>query len=273
MHDVAGTAGGGVVARLDPGRLLPPELMIDASDRARTGIRISLKRDPASAVRYTFRAPVDCGGLVACDASIRSLEFAVVDVETTGGAFERGHRVTEIAVLRLSGDGTLLDEYRSLVNPQRAIPSFISRLTRITWEMVSNAPLFADVAGDVARTIRGAVFVAHNASFDWRFVTGEFHRAGVPLTGSSLCTVRLARKVVPELRSRSLDSLSCFFNITNEARHRAWGDAVATAEVFRRLLDRLDTHEITRWGELDELLRRRAPRRKRLAMPQPIGEV
>jgi DNA polymerase III subunit epsilon len=218
-------------------------------------------------------APVDCGGHLSADTAIRALEYAIVDVETTGGSWGGGHRVTEIAALRLRGDGVLLDEYRTLVNPERPIPSFITTLTRITGEMVRSAPLFGDVAGEVARVLRGAVFVAHNAAFDWRFVGGEFDRAGVALTGSPLCTVRLARKLVPELSSRSLDSLTCFFNIPVEARHRAYGDAVATAELFRRLLERLDTEEVVRWSELDRLLQRRAPRRKRQANPHPVSEA
>lgn len=259
-----------MVGLLDPA-LLPAELTVDCSDRSR-GIRIGLKHRAPVPRRHTG-GPVDCRAQLCGDAAIRSLEFAIVDVETTGGSFAHGDRITEIAVLRLRGDGTVADEYRTLVNPQRAIPAFISRLTSITWDMVSGAPLFVDVAADVARAIGGAVFVAHNAPFDWRFVSAEFDRAGVPLTGTSLCTVRLARKVVPEIRSRSLDSLSCFFDIPNEARHRAWGDARATAEVFRRLLDRLESQEVTRWNELVELLRRRAPRRKRQAMPHPMNEI
>jgi DNA polymerase III subunit epsilon len=262
-----------VVGPLDPGALLPPGLVADASDRARMGIRISLKAGLPVVTACRDAGPVDCGGDVCADAPLRSLEFAVVDVETTGGAFERGHRITEIAVLRIRGDGAVVDEYRTLVNPERPIPSFITRLTSITWEMVSGAPRFADVAADVARSIRGAVFVAHNAAFDWRFVGGEFGRAGVPLTGARLCTVRLARKVVPEVRSRSLDSLTCFFDIAIEARHRAHGDAVATAEVFRRLLDRLESRDITRWGELEGLLGQRAPRRKRRANPHSMDEA
>jgi DNA polymerase III subunit epsilon len=96
--------------------------------------------------------------------------------------------------VRLRGDGTVVDEYRSLVNPQRPIPSFITALTQITWEMVSDAPRFATSPRTWARVLGGAVFVAHNASFDWRFVSAELERAGAPLTGRSLCTVRLARK-------------------------------------------------------------------------------
>jgi DNA polymerase III subunit epsilon len=251
--------------------LLPPELTVDASDRARCGIRISLKQPPAVAPAQP--APVDCGGTLRGDECLRSLEYAVVDVETTGGSWGHGHRVTEIAAVRLDGAGRTLAEYRTLVNPERAIPPYITALTSISWEMVSGAPRFAAVAAEVAQVLRGAVFVAHNAPFDWRFVGGELGRAGVPLSGRTLCTVRLARKVVPEVRSRSLDSLTWFFDIPVAARHRAYGDAVATAELFRRLLNRLDSLEVTSWDQLDQLLSRRAPRRKRVASPHGIAEV
>jgi DNA polymerase-3 subunit epsilon len=247
-----------------------PGLIIDASDAARTGIRIRL-RDLPDRARLTI-APVDCGGGAQDDSPIRSLEYAVVDVETTGGSWAYGHRITEIAAVRVLGDGTIIDEYRSLVNPERPIPSYISALTNISYEMVRDAPRFADVASEVARVLGGAVFVAHSASFDWRFVGAELRRAGVPLSGRTLCTVRMARRLVPELRSRSLDSLIYFFNIPIEARHRAYGDARATAELFRLLLGRLDTLEVTRWHQLQELLALRAKRRKRRAQPQPIPE-
>jgi DNA polymerase III subunit epsilon len=250
---------------LDPGSLLPPELAVDVSDRARTGIRITLHR-PATQLSF-LPAAVDCAAAVHEDADIRSLEYVIVDVETTGGSFGRGHRITEIAAQRLRGDGTVVDECRSLINPERPIPSFISTLTNITWDMVAQAPRFAEVTAELSRVLSGAVFVAHNAAFDWRFVSAEMEHAGVPLTGRSLCTVRLAKKVVPEVTSRSLDSLTYFFNITVMQRHRAYGDVVATAEVFRRLLDRLDTLEVNRWGELQALLGQRAQRKKKLANP------
>jgi DNA polymerase III subunit epsilon len=247
-----------------------PGLIIDTSNAAKTGIRIRLERTPERQ-RLTI-APVDCAGAEHEDAPIRSLEYAIVDVETTGGSWRYGHRVTEIAAVRVRGDGTVVDEYRSLVNPERPIPSYITALTNITWDMVRDAPRFADVAPEVARVLGGAVFVAHNASFDWRFVGAELLRAGVPLSGRTLCTVRMARKLVPELRSRSLDSLIYFFNIPIEARHRAYGDARATAELFRLLLDRLDTMEVTNWNELQHLLARRAKRRKKRANPEAIAE-
>lgn len=253
-----------------PLQLELPGLIVDRSDAQNRGIRIRLK-DMAERARRVIDA-VDCCGSAGDDAPVRSLEYAIVDVETTGGSWTYGHRVTEIAAVRVRGDGTVVDEYRSLINPERPIPSYITALTNISWDMVRDAPRFAEVAPDVARVLSGAVFVAHNASFDWRFVGAELQRAGVPLSGRTLCTVRMARKLVPELRSRSLDSLIYFFNIPIEARHRAYGDARATAELFRLLLDRLDSLEVTRWNELQELLARRAKRRKRQANPHSIPE-
>jgi DNA polymerase III subunit epsilon len=262
-----------VVIRRDPAQLilsLPPGLIIDTTDAARSGIRITLRH---SVVRERLRvAAIDCASATLESAPIRSLEYAIVDVETTGGSFARGHRITEIAAVRVRGDGTVVDEYRSLINPERPIPAFITALTKITWDMVRDAPRFGDVAGEIARVLDGAVFVAHNAPFDWRFVGAELNRAGVPISGRTLCTVRLARKLVPELRSRSLDSLSYFFNIHIEARHRAYGDARATAELFRLLLDRLDEQEVTRWHELQQFLIRRARRKRRQANPHSMSE-
>lgn len=248
-----------------------PGLVLDTSDAARRGIRIRLKELPA--LERLRARPVDCAGAAPEHVAIRSLDYAVVDVETTGGAWSRGHRVTEVCAVRVRGDGTIVDEFRSLVNPERPIPSGISTLTNITWEMVRDAPRFADVAPQLARVLDGAVFVAHNAMFDWYFVGREMERAGATVRGRTLCTVRMARKLVPEIRRRSLDSLTYFFGIPNEARHRAFGDARATAQLFRVLLNRLDDLEVTRWHELQELLIRRARRRKRRANPHSITEL
>jgi DNA polymerase-3 subunit epsilon len=202
------------------------------------------------------------------------LEYVVVDVETTGGPHIRGHRMTEIAIVRLDANGKRTHEYSTLINPQRLIPYEITKLTRIDQFMVEDAPRFEDVAHDVRRLLDGAVFVAHNAAFDWGFINAELIRTtGRPLLGRRLCTVRLARKVVPEIRRRSLDALSYFFNVPNEARHRAYGDARATAQVFRRLLDRVWEREITTWQALDRFVRAPKAKRKRTALPHPIEDV
>ena len=197
-----------------------------------------------------------------------------LDVETTGSGYMRGHRITEIAAIRVNGKGEVVGEFESLVNPDRPIPSMISALTNITYDMVKDAPRFWEIAPRVYDLLDGAVFVAHNAQFDWAFVSEEMRRASAPVLDSRrLCTVRLARKVVPELTSRSLDALQYFFNVDNHARHRAYGDALATTTIFRRLLDRLEDREVSDWEALQKFLRKRAKRKKRRANPHPMDEA
>lgn len=205
-------------------------------------------------------------------ASLLEEEWVVVDVETTGGSPDHGHRVTEVAAVRVSG-GRIVDSFATLVNPERRIPSMITSLTGITNAMVETAPTFRVVADQVAEAIRGRVFVAHNASFDWRFVGAEMERCRQRLEGRQLCTVRLSRKLLPQLPSRSLDSLALFFGLEIEARHRALDDAVATAHVLLRLLEMLAEREVHDWMAVEAYLRRRAPRRKRRLTPRSMDSA
>jgi DNA polymerase-3 subunit epsilon len=209
---------------------------------------------------------------------LSSLSFAVVDVETTGGRADYGDRITEIAVVTVR-EGRIVDVFETLVNPERSIPPFISRLTNISWEMVRDKSPFRDVCEDVLRVLDGNVFVAHNANFDWRFVSAEVARStGRELTGRRLCTVRLSRRLLPQLRSRSLDWVAHHYgvDIPPGKRHRAAGDALATAQCLLRLLDDARSHGCERWSELERFLasgRAAAKkRRKRRAsgMPQPV---
>ncbi len=217
---------------------------------------------------------------VAEEPLLSSLSFAVVDVETTGGRADYGDRITEIAVVTVR-DGRIVDVFETLVNPERSIPPFISRLTNISWEMVRDKSPFRDVCEDVLRVLHGHVFVAHNANFDWRFVSAEVARStGRELTGRRLCTVRLSRRLLPHLRSRSLDWVARHYGveIPPGKRHRAAGDALATAECLLRLLGDARSHGCERWSELERLLasgRAAAKkRRKRRAsgMPQPVDK-
>jgi DNA polymerase-3 subunit epsilon len=171
------------------------------------------------------------------EEDLESLAFAVVDVETTGGSPDRGHRMTEIAVVEIR-DGMICRDFQTLLNPGRAIPPRIAGLTGITDAMVAPAPFFEDIAEDLLHRLEGRVFVAHNAPFDWRFVSSQLgdaigHVPRVP----KLCTVQLARRLTPELRRRNLDALTAHFGIPVHPRHRAYGDALATARVLLRLLD------------------------------------
>ena len=209
-------------------------------------------------------------------SSLLGLSYAVVDVESTGGRPERGRygpdRVIEVAVVTVK-DGAIQDTFETLVNPQRPIPPFVSRLTGIWAEMVRDAPVFAEVATDVARRLDGHVFVAHNMKFDWRFVSAELARAGAGrLRAPRLCTVRLARRLLPHLRRRSLDHVAHHYDVEITARHRAAGDAVATARCFIRMLRDADRQGITTWSEVQSMLAMPAPPRpkRRSALPTQV---
>jgi DNA polymerase-3 subunit epsilon len=209
---------------------------------------------------------------------LSSLSFVVVDVETTGGRAEHGDRITEIAAVTVR-DGKIVDIFETLVNPERSIPPFITRLTNISWEMVRDKSPFRDVADDVMRVLDGNVFVAHNANFDWRFVSAEVARStGRELTGRRLCTVRLSRRLLPQLRSRSLDWVARHYGIEIPPgmRHRAAGDAIATARCLLRLLEDARAHGCERWSDLERFLaaprtmRKKRRGRRAPAMPQPV---
>jgi DNA polymerase III subunit epsilon len=194
-----------------------------------------------------------------------------VDVETTGGSPDRGHRVTEVGALRIDRKGTVLDELSTLVDPERPIPRAITHLTHITQDMVASAPRFEEIVPAFQRVTAGAVFVAHNAPFDRRFLTAELERTDYTgLRGRQLCTVRLARRTVPEIRRRSLDALLYFFAIPCEARHRAMSDARATAHLLVKLLDRAEDQGVETWNGLQELLSRKGLRPRRSALPRSM---
>jgi DNA polymerase-3 subunit epsilon len=195
--------------------------------------------------------------------SLDALSYVVVDVETTGGSPFGGDRITEFCAVTVV-NGQIADVFETLINPQRPIPPKVTRLTRISWDMVRHAPTIRDVATRIAEVLRGHLFVAHNAAFDWRFVTSELSRfAGQQVSGERLCTVKLARAVVPNIRRRSLDSLSYFYGIENHARHRAGGDALATAKVLLRLLAAARDRGCETLEDLRMITRTPSSRRKR----------
>jgi DNA polymerase III subunit epsilon len=170
--------------------------------------------------------------LVAPSPALDACRFAVVDVETTGTRARRGDRIIEIAVVI---EGRVA--FHSLVNPGIPIPPFVAALTGITEAMLQEAPPFDAVVDALLHAFRGCVFVAHNARFDWAFVSAEVERArGLVLDGPRVCTVRLARRLLPDLPRRNLDTVADFFGITIEGRHRAVGDAVAAGRVLGRLV-------------------------------------
>ncbi len=199
--------------------------------------------------------------------------WVVVDVETTGGRPAGDDRITEFAAVVVAG-AQVTDEFSALVHPGRPIPSWITHLTGIDDRMVAHAPSFGDIAPAVASLLARGTFVAHNASFDWGFVSSELARSGVAVDDAPrVCTVRLARRLLRELPRRNLDAVCQHYGITIEARHRALGDAAATARVLLHLLDDLGRLGVDNWGELDDYLARRTGRRKRSAMPRSTDDT
>ena len=167
--------------------------------------------------------------------------FAVVDIETTG-SHASGNGITEIAVVVHDGS-KVINFYESLVNPHVPIPYFIQRLTGINDEMVANAPSFPEIAAQVNELLQDKIFVAHNVNFDYSFVKHHLKKAGFELDTKKLCTVRLARKVIPGMASYSLGKLTTLLGINHTQAHRAGGDALATADLLSMIVSK-DTNGV-----------------------------
>jgi DNA polymerase-3 subunit epsilon len=163
------------------------------------------------------------------------LNYAIIDIETTGGNSRTG-KITEIAVFLHNGS-KVVDVYETLVNPGMPIPPFVSKLTGISDDMVKDAPSFEEVASTLNAFTANAIFVAHNAHFDYGFVREEFRRVGVDFKRKKLCTVQLSRHAFPGLASYSLDKITAQLDIKLNGHHRAASDAEATAALFDRILE------------------------------------
>ncbi|GAA4278521.1 exonuclease domain-containing protein [Aquimarina mytili] len=160
--------------------------------------------------------------------------YAILDIETTGGKYnEEG--ITEIAIYKFDGH-EVVDQFISLVNPERPIQPFVANLTGINNQMLRNAPKFYEVAKRIVEITSECVVVAHNASFDYRILRTEFSRLGFEYERQSLCTVELSKKLIPYQESYSLGKLVRGLGIPLSDRHRANGDALATVKLFKLLL-------------------------------------
>lgn len=182
---------------------------------------------------------------------MKNQEYAIVDIETTGGN-ANGSRITEIAII--IHDGTqIIDRWESLVNPQKDIPLAIFALTGINNDTVKDAPIFDFISEKVLEMLTDRIFVAHNVNFDYSFVRHELEKSGFKWTAKKLCTVRATRKIKPGLSSYSLGNLCHSLDINIENRHRAGGDADATAVLFSLLLE---------WdsdGEMVKMIKKTSP--------------
>ncbi len=181
---------------------------------------------------------------------IAETDFVVVDVETTGLS-PTEDRLTEISMMKIR-NGVLIDEFATLINPLIPIPPYITELTGIDNLMVQDAPPAREIVPRIAEFLHESVFTAHNAPFDWGFI---YHTAlrerGIELYNPQLCTARLSRKILPHLPSKSLGPVAKFMDIDIPARHRASGDAYATAMLLLKYLSYLEKrYAIKTLGEL-----------------------
>jgi DNA polymerase III epsilon subunit family exonuclease len=180
---------------------------------------------------------------------LNEIDFVVLDVEAiTGKSIPT--RMIELGASRICG-GEICDEFQTLVNPELPLPRFISALTGITSEMLSAAPQFESVVESWLNFAGDSVLVAHNSNFDLNLLNQEIARVfpGCRMRNPDLCTVELARRAVPSLESHNLDALADHFGIEIKERHRAAGDARATAQVLLRLLDELEIRGVQTLSE------------------------
>jgi len=160
--------------------------------------------------------------------------YAILDIETTGGQYnEEG--ITEIAIYKFDGH-EIVDQFISLVNPEKTIQPFVVKLTGINNAMLNSAPKFYEIAKRIIEITEDCIIVAHNAQFDYRILRTEFSRLGYDFQRKNLCTVELSKKLIPDQPSYSLGKLVRALGIPMADRHRATGDAMATVKLFKMLL-------------------------------------
>ena len=188
------------------------------------------------------------------------MEFAVVDIETTGST-PQSAGITEIAIVIHNGV-EVTGKYVTLINPRHKIPPFIVNMTGISDAMVAEAPLFEEVAPQIYNLLNGRIFVAHNVSFDYSFVHYLLCRSGFQWSAPKLCTIKLSRRVFPGLEKYGLGSLTRDLGIRIEGRHRAWGDAAATAQVLTMAIEKEGMNPI------HSLLAKKEPRKKKVIPPK-----
>ncbi|MDO4728938.1 MAG: exonuclease domain-containing protein [Bacteroidota bacterium] len=160
--------------------------------------------------------------------------YAIIDLESTGGKYNE-EAIIEIAIYKFDGNG-VVDQFVSLVNPEVPIPSFVEKLTKINKTMVRTAPKFYQLAKRIIEITEDCILVAHNISFDYRLLKLEFSRLGYAFSRSTICTIELSKKLIPDLNSYGLDNVTKSLGIPIHNRHRAIGDAQATLKLFKYLL-------------------------------------
>jgi DNA polymerase-3 subunit alpha (Gram-positive type) len=162
--------------------------------------------------------------------------YVILDIETTGLS-RHSHRITEIAALKVE-NFQVVKKFETLINPETSIPSFITSLTGISNSMVKDSPVIEEVMPKFMKFIGENPFIAHSASFDYGFLNynAQMHLER-EIINPKICTMKLSRRLIPQLRSHKLSSLCQYFKIENASAHRAMGDVEATNKLFNNLLN------------------------------------
>ena len=216
-------------------RVEPDLAKLLISDLVETDPRLHLNEDTLELIENDFDS-----------RSFAETDFVVFDLETTG-AKAPPCRITEIGAYRVK-NGKIVGEFQTLVNPETAIPPFITSLTGISNAMVKSAPKFGEVAAGFLDFIGDSVLVAHNAPFDMRFLNHEIGRIheNYRVANPSLCTVRLSRRLNQNVvENHRLKTLAVYYRVALVNHHRASDDARATAHIFINLLEQLQTHGVS----------------------------
>ncbi len=211
-----------------------PDLMLHTSDTLRF-VEVKAEGDVLRRNQLTRLQQLRRAGFTVDVARVNWIvdphqDYVVVDIETTGGR-PGAHRITEIGAVKLRGGG-VVDEWSSLINPQRPIPPFITKLTGIHDNMVAGAPLFSQIAEEFAGFMEGAIFAAHNVNFDYGFIAMEYERLGQYFQFPKICTVASMRRFYPGHKSYGLKNLCAAYDIELTSHHRALCDAKAAAELL-----------------------------------------
>lgn len=201
--------------------------------------------------------------------------YAIVDVETTGN--HRGaDRIIEIAII-ISDGKQIIEEFQSLVNPEKSINPFVEKLTGITQSMVVNAPKFGEIADKVFDMLHGKKFVAHNVQFDYSLVEGELAACGIGFNAPQIDTINFAKRIFQGLQSYSLGNLCDAIGVRHGDRHRAYGDTLATAELFHMMIERDENGSsltaLLQHGLDERCLPKNLPKEKLLTLPTVPGIV
>lgn len=183
------------------------------------------------------------------EIAFRSAPLVVFDFETTG-LDSRCDRIIEVGAQKII-NFEVVDEFSSFVQVENKLSSVVTQLTGITQEMLVGQPSVEEVLPSFFDFIDGSILLAHNASFDMNFLKAEAYRLGIDLDWSAFCSLKLARKFLPDLESKSLDALADYYNLTFESRHRSIGDVKVTVSVLEQMLNKEGSH-LVQWSDLKD---------------------